>query len=178
MKRYPLRPELVESAMYLYQRTRDPSMIAIGEAMMFSIQSVSKTKCGYATISDVENHSLENRMESFFLSETVKYLYLLFDTENFIHNPGSVASVVNTSGGQCVLDAGGYIFNTEAHPIDPAALACCSEATSSAIKNQLAENVFQLLDTNAYSQYEGDYVHNISQVGRTSVTKGKTMLAI
>ena len=28
--------------------------------------------------------------------------------------------------GRCMLDAGGYIFNTEAHPIDPAALACCS----------------------------------------------------
>ena len=25
-----------------------------------------------------------------------------------------------------MLEAGGYIFNTEAHPIDPAALACCS----------------------------------------------------
>ena len=24
------------------------------------------------------------------------------------------------------MEAGGYIFNTEAHPIDPAALACCS----------------------------------------------------
>ena len=28
--------------------------------------------------------------------------------------------------GRCMLEAGGYIFNTEAHPIDPAALACCS----------------------------------------------------
>ena len=35
--------------------------------------------------------------------------------------------VVDVEGqGLCTLDAGGYIFNTEAHPIDPAALACCS----------------------------------------------------
>lgn len=52
-------------------------------------------------------------MESFFLAETTKYLYLLFDPENFIHNDGSSGRVhVLPSGRQCVLDAGGYIFNT------------------------------------------------------------------
>ncbi|KAJ7426812.1 hypothetical protein WISP_12392 [Willisornis vidua] len=64
-------------------------------------------------------------MESFFLAETIKYLYLLFDPDNFIHNDGSDFDVVITPYGECVLDAGGYIFNTEAHPIDPAALHCC-----------------------------------------------------
>ena len=40
---------------------------------------------------------------------------------------GNTAEVVKVEGqGRCMLDAGGYIFNTEAHPIDPAALACCS----------------------------------------------------
>lgn len=64
-------------------------------------------------------------MESFFLAETVKYLYLLFDSDNFIHNNGSSFDVVVTPYGECVLGAGGYIFNTEAHPVDPAALHCC-----------------------------------------------------
>lgn len=32
--------------------------------------------------------------------------------------------------GQCVVDAGGYIFNTEAHPIDPGALNCCRRVQS------------------------------------------------
>lgn len=64
-------------------------------------------------------------MESFFLAETIKYLYLLFDPDNFIHNDGSDFDVVITPYGECVLNAGGYIFNTEAHPIDPAALHCC-----------------------------------------------------
>ena len=45
-------------------------------------------------------------MESFFLSETTKYLYLLFDTENFIHNPGNEATVHRTERRQCFLDAG------------------------------------------------------------------------
>lgn len=66
-------------------------------------------------------------MESFFLAETTKYLYLLFDTDNFIHNQGSHGTVIETPHGECIVDSGGYIFNTEAHPIDPGALHCCSE---------------------------------------------------
>lgn len=66
-------------------------------------------------------------MESFFLAETTKYLYLLFDTENFIHNTGNQGTVIETPNGQCVIETGGYIFNTEAHPIDPSALYCCHD---------------------------------------------------
>lgn len=66
-------------------------------------------------------------MESFFLAETIKYLYLLFDPDNFIHNDGSEFDLVVTPYGECVLGAGGYVFNTEAHPIDPAALHCCKQ---------------------------------------------------
>lgn len=64
-------------------------------------------------------------MESFFLAETTKYLYLLFDPDNFLNNDGRSGTVINTPNGECVIEAGGYIFNTEAHPIDPAALRCC-----------------------------------------------------
>lgn len=66
-----------------------------------------------AQIKDCRDHSLENRMESFFLAETTKYLYLLFDPDNFIHNNGQHGRVHTLpSGRQCILDAGGYIFNT------------------------------------------------------------------
>lgn len=34
-------------------------------------------RCGYATMHDVIDKTLEDRMESFFLSETCKYLYLV-----------------------------------------------------------------------------------------------------
>ena len=34
-------------------------------------------RCGYATLHDVRDKSQEDRMESFFLSETCKYLYLV-----------------------------------------------------------------------------------------------------
>lgn len=66
-------------------------------------------------------------MESFFLAETTKYLYLLFDTDNFIHNQGQHGTVIDTPNGECIIDAGGYIFNTEAHPVDPSALHCCHD---------------------------------------------------
>lgn len=80
-------------------------------------------------VKDLRDHQLDNRMESFFLAETIKYLYLLFDPNHFLHGGGAegVGSwEEGGEGGQCVLGAGGFIFNTEAHPLDPAALYCCS----------------------------------------------------
>lgn len=66
----------------------------------------------FSQIKDVRDHRKEDRMESFFLAETTKYLYLLFDTDNFIHNHGQRGMMVNTPWGECILEAGGYIFNT------------------------------------------------------------------
>ena len=54
-------------------------------------------RCGYATVHDVLDKSLEDRQESFFLSETVKYLYLLFDFSNPI-NVNDMSYVFSTEG--------------------------------------------------------------------------------
>ncbi|XP_076231740.1 ER degradation-enhancing alpha-mannosidase-like protein 2 [Calliopsis andreniformis] len=124
---YPLRPELVESVMYLYRATGDPYLLQVGVDILRSLQHSAKTTCGYATINDVRDHRKADRMESFFLAETTKYLYLLFDPDNFIHNSGQQGEVIKTGWGECIVDAGGYIFNTEAHPIDPGALYCCHQ---------------------------------------------------
>uniref|UniRef100_A0A8C4QHT5 alpha-1,2-Mannosidase n=1 Tax=Eptatretus burgeri TaxID=7764 RepID=A0A8C4QHT5_EPTBU len=123
---YPLRPELVESAMYLYRATKDPFLLHLGQDVLEAIEKISSVSCGHATIKDVHDHKLDNRMESFFLAETTKYLYLLFDPENFLHNTGTHWDSISTPFGPCILNAGGYVFNTEAHPIDPAALYCCN----------------------------------------------------
>uniref|UniRef100_A0A6M2CNA5 alpha-1,2-Mannosidase n=1 Tax=Rhipicephalus microplus TaxID=6941 RepID=A0A6M2CNA5_RHIMP len=123
---YPLRPELVESLVYLYQATKDPHFLEIGVDILESIRHSAKTECGYATIKKVGDHTLEDRMESFFLAETTKYLYLLFTPDHFIHNNGSSADIIQTSSGECIIDTGAYIFNTEAHPVDVAAVHCCS----------------------------------------------------
>lgn len=45
-------------------------------------QAFCRTECGYAGVLDVENLTLDDQMPSFFLSETLKYLYLLFDEVN------------------------------------------------------------------------------------------------
>ena len=74
----------------------------------------------------MNSHTLENRMESFFLAETIKYLYLLFDPDNFIHNTGDHGTKIQTPNGECIIDTGSYIFNTEGHPFDTDALYCCS----------------------------------------------------
>ncbi|VDK48613.1 unnamed protein product, partial [Cylicostephanus goldi] len=123
-----------------------------------AIEHSAKTPCGYATINNVNDHSIEDRMESFFLAETTKYLYLLFDPNNFLHNDGIDARIVDTPNGECVIDggsqtlfkmivlAGGFIFNTEAHPIDPGIVHCCSaqrQAEREAVQNW--EDQFDLL---------------------------------
>ena len=126
---YPLRPELIESVMYLYRATGDPYLLEVGEDILKSIQYSAKTPCGYATIKNVRDHKKQDSMESFFLAETTKYLYLLFDSDNFLNSDGSVGTVIETPNGECIMETGifGYIFNTEAHPIDLGALKCCHD---------------------------------------------------
>ncbi|OWK02662.1 EDEM1 [Cervus elaphus hippelaphus] len=73
---YPLRPELVESTYLLYQATKNPFYLHVGMDILQSLEKYTKVKCGYATLHQVIDKSKEDRMESFFLSETCKYLYL------------------------------------------------------------------------------------------------------
>ncbi|KAL4855837.1 Alpha-mannosidase I [Chlorella vulgaris] len=75
---YPLRPELMESTFLLHSATRDPSLLAVGAALHQRLADNNRVACGYASVGDVTTGQLEDTMESFFLSETVKYLFLLF----------------------------------------------------------------------------------------------------
>ena len=53
--------------------------------MFQSIEKYCKTKYGYGSLKNVNNiDSVEDRMESFFMAETLKYLYLLFDPDSEI----------------------------------------------------------------------------------------------
>ena len=83
---WPLRPEVVESAYHLYTATRDIKYIKVAQHVMRTLQNTSRVKCGYASIADVRTHRLDDRMDSYFLSETTKYLYLLFH-EAYLHPP-------------------------------------------------------------------------------------------
>ena len=70
----------------------------VGKEILKSLNQLTKVECGYATVHDVETKTLEDRQESFFLSETCKDLYLLFDIDNPINKK-----------------ADQYLFTTEGH---------------------------------------------------------------
>lgn len=91
---YPLRPELAESTYMLYRATRNPFYLHVGVDILKSLNSVAKVKCGYATVHSVIDKSLEDRMESFFLSETAKYLFLV----SFFHP----SAIIETTDSICV----------------------------------------------------------------------------
>jgi hypothetical protein len=124
-RNYPLRPELIESTFYLYQATHHPIYLAIAEKMMIDIDTTARTRCGFATIADVSKGKSEynDNMESFFLSETVKYLYLLFhEAEKFYYSEAHSRREFLCEGMCCdlrleqeLIDPGKYVMSTEGH---------------------------------------------------------------
>jgi mannosidase alpha-like ER degradation enhancer 2 len=95
---YPLRPEIAESAYYLYAATGDTRYQDMGRAILESLVKYCRTEVGYAALKDVQTKEKRDNMESFFLAETLKYLYLLFAPRE-------------------TIDLTQTVFNTEAHPI-------------------------------------------------------------
>jgi hypothetical protein len=95
---YPLRPEFIESTYYLYRATSDPLYLRIGEKVLKQYQDVFKVQCGFSGFRDVRTKKRQDRMESFVLSETLMYLYLLFDEDNNLNHRLN------------------FIFSTEGHP--------------------------------------------------------------
>lgn len=100
-KSYPLRPELMESTYWLFKATRDPRYLDAGRDFVASLQNGARCPCGYCHIADVESHEQDDHMESFFLAETVKYLWLLFDLavgpDNIVEN-GPYKYLFSTEG--------------------------------------------------------------------------------
>lgn len=94
------RPEFIESTYHLYQATKDPWYLYVGEMTLRDIKRRCWAKCGWAGIQDVRTGERSDRMESFFLGETVKYLFLLFDPDHPLNK----------------LDAP-FVFSTEGHPL-------------------------------------------------------------
>ncbi|KUJ24559.1 glycoside hydrolase family 47 protein [Mollisia scopiformis] len=97
---WPGRPEFIESTYHLYRATRDPWYLHVGEMVLEDIKSRCWTACGWSGLADVHTGEKSDRMESFFLGETAKYLYLLFDPDHPLNQ----------------LDAA-YVFTTEGHPL-------------------------------------------------------------
>ena len=93
-KDWPLRPELAESSYHLYVATHDPHYLHVAKEIMGTLQNTSRVDCGFASIADVNTHRLDDRMDSYFFAETLKYLWLIFD-EAARHPPELSASSVS-----------------------------------------------------------------------------------
>ncbi|KAL8823086.1 MAG: hypothetical protein Q9191_006191 [Dirinaria sp. TL-2023a] len=105
-KEYGLRPEAIESVFVHYRITGDRTYQDAAWAMFEGIARLTRTEIANAAIEDVTvAPNLENlaanqkdKMESFWLAETLKYFYLIFSEPSLVS-----------------LDD--YVFNTEAHPL-------------------------------------------------------------
>jgi mannosidase alpha-like ER degradation enhancer 2 len=95
---YPLRPEIMESAYYLFHSTKDPRYLEMGRTFFAGLMAHCRTDAGYTVLKDVTTQEKGDLMPSYFLAETLKYLYLLFAPEK-------------------TLDLEKVVFNTEAHPL-------------------------------------------------------------
>ena len=95
---YPLRPEIMESAYYLYHYTKDPRYLEMGRTFFEGLVAHCRTDAGYTVLKDVVTKGKGDLQPSYFLAESLKYLYLLFAPEK-------------------TLDLDHVVFNTEAHPL-------------------------------------------------------------
>merc|ERR1711935_200056 len=98
---YLLRPETIESLWYLYYVTGNKTYQDWGWNIFQGIQKYTRVLNGYTTIGNVRNPldlRPKDMMESFFLGETLKYLYLLMADKH-------------------ETDLNQWVFNTEAHPL-------------------------------------------------------------
>ena len=99
-KRYLLRPEAVESVMIMYRITGHEEYLDHAWDMFTSVVRATKTEYANGQVFDVTVDppaEPENKMESFWFGETLKYFYLVFSPPDMIS-----------------LDE--WVFNTEAHP--------------------------------------------------------------
>jgi Glycosyl hydrolase family 47 len=161
---YPLRPELIESTYHQYRSTGDRTWLSAGSVFLDAVENNTRTECGYASVSNIATLQLTNNMPSFFLSETCKYLYLLFDEGNFVHDRP-------------------YIFTTEAHPFDPLQLPLRANLKSGLVDEKATGKSPNLLPLKCMKglwwdsgmvAYDAEYVKN-QRLRRTSPKSKNTI---
>ena len=114
-RRYILRPEAFESIFVLYRLTGDRSLQDAAWRMFQAVEKHTKTELAYAALIDVTVTPpvKQDRMESFWTAETLKYLYLLYSEPNAVSLDKFVLWVFPSIVSE-LADCG--ISNTEAHP--------------------------------------------------------------
>ncbi|HEY2797810.1 MAG TPA: glycoside hydrolase family 47 protein [Thermoanaerobaculia bacterium] len=99
---YPLRPEIMESTFFLYRATGNQRYQDMGRTFLEALERRCRTDAGFTVLTDVVSRKQGDLMPSYFLAETLKYLYLLFapaETLDLEHQPQPI------------------VLNTEAHPL-------------------------------------------------------------
>ncbi|XP_030642097.1 mannosyl-oligosaccharide 1,2-alpha-mannosidase IB [Chanos chanos] len=99
-KYYILRPEVIETYWYMWRFTHDPKYRQWGWEAAQAIDKHCRVSGGFSGVKDVysSNPTYDDVQQSFFLAETLKYLYLLFSSDE-------------------LLPLESWVFNTEAHPL-------------------------------------------------------------
>ncbi|XP_065067856.1 ER degradation-enhancing alpha-mannosidase-like protein 3 [Rhopilema esculentum] len=95
---HPLRPEFAESTYFLFEATKDPYYLEVGKHIVETLEEHAKVECGFAAIKDLRTFTHEDKMDSYVLAETFKYLYLLFSEDS-----------------DRILNIHNFVFTTEAH---------------------------------------------------------------
>ncbi|PNP73745.1 hypothetical protein FNYG_12935 [Fusarium nygamai] len=106
---YILRPETIESLYYAYRATGDRQYQDWAWEAFEALNRMCKVEGGYTGLKSVmkteddKTRKFVDKMESFWLAETLKYLYLMFaeDSELQARSDGKMK----------------YVLNTEAHPL-------------------------------------------------------------
>ncbi|KAI8922359.1 glycoside hydrolase [Powellomyces hirtus] len=105
-----LRPETIESFFVLYRVTGNPIWRERGWEMFQGFERWCRVEeGGYTSLNNVrvKPPTPRDKMETFFLGETLKYFYLLF---------ASPPSPGDEDDGRRLIDLENYVLNTEAHP--------------------------------------------------------------
>ncbi|XP_074625403.1 mannosyl-oligosaccharide 1,2-alpha-mannosidase IA-like [Acropora palmata] len=97
---YILRPEVVEGYFYMWRFTHEPKYREWAWEAAQNIDKYCRVGVGFSGIKDVGTTSVthDDVQQSFFLAETLKYLYLTFSEDT-------------------LLPLNHWVFNTEAHPL-------------------------------------------------------------
>ncbi|POR37365.1 alpha-1,2-Mannosidase [Tolypocladium paradoxum] len=104
---YILRPETSESLYYAYRLTGDRQWQEMAWEVFRAITKATRTGSGFAALNDImqpDGGGFIDQMQSFWMAETLKYLYLIFAPDSEVQ--------LQLQGGKSQ-----YVFNTEAHPV-------------------------------------------------------------
>ena len=104
---YILRPETVESLYYAYRLTGDSKYQDWAWNAFLQIRKLCRVNDAYAELTDISKANggaFVDEMQSFWMAETLKYLYLIFAADSPVQVQGQGAK-------------NQFVYNTECHPV-------------------------------------------------------------